>query len=103
MFVLPSFNEGLPIALLEAMALGKACVASRINAIPEAVTDHETGILVEAGDHLALAAAIRELKANPTLRERIARAGQNFVLENFDERDTARITVDCYDACQRAS
>jgi glycosyltransferase involved in cell wall biosynthesis len=103
MFVLPSFNEGLPIALLEAMALGKACVASRINAVPEAVTDHETGILVEAGDHLALAAAIRELKANTLLRERIALAGQNFVLENFDERDTARITVDCYDACSRAS
>lgn len=103
MFVLPSFNEGLPIALLEAMALGKACVASRINAIPEAVTDRETGILVEAGDARALASAIEELKEDEAMRRRIAVAGQAFVLEHFDERDTARITVDCYDACSRAS
>jgi glycosyltransferase involved in cell wall biosynthesis len=46
-FVLPSFQEGLPVALIEAMALGKACVASRINAIPEAVEHFETGVLVE--------------------------------------------------------
>ncbi len=96
MFVLPSFNEGLPIALLEAMAMGKACVASRINAIPEALTDHQTGLLVEAGDALALSSAIKELKADTELRERLAQAGQAFVLENFDERETAKITVDYY-------
>lgn len=102
MFALPSFNEGLPIALLEAMAMGKACVASRINAIPEAVTDHETGLLVEAGDSEALAAAIKKLKADSPLRERIASAGQAFVLENFNERETAQITVESYATCEQA-
>ena len=99
LFVLPSFNEGLPVALIEAMALGKACVASNVNAIPEAIRDHETGLLVPAGDSLALAAAIAEMKERPQTRESIAAAGRAFALENFDERLTAQITVDLYDAC----
>lgn len=98
LFVLPSFNEGLPVALIEAMALGKACVASNVNAIPEAIRDRETGLLVPARDSHALAAAIAEMKEQPRERERIAAAGQAFVLENFDERVTAQITVDLYDA-----
>lgn len=102
LFVLPSFNEGLPVALLEAMALGKACVASTINAIPEAVTDGETGVLVPSGDCQALAGAIASLKGDDSLRERIARAGQAHVLVEFDEHLTSRTTVDLYDACSRA-
>ena len=99
LFVLPSFNEGLPVALIEAMALGKACVASSVNAIPEAIRNRETGLLVPAGDSKALADAIAELKEQPRERELLAAAGREFVLENFDERQTAQITVDLYDAC----
>jgi glycosyltransferase involved in cell wall biosynthesis len=101
LFVLPSFNEGLPVALLEAMALGKACIASNVNAIPEAIRDRETGLLVPPGDSAALAAAIVELKDNADVRERIATAGQSFVLENFVEQRTAQITIDVYDECAR--
>ena len=100
-FVLPSFNEGLPVALIEAMALGKACIASSVNAIPEAIRNGETGLLVPAGDSMALAAAIAEMKKEPRKRERIAAAGREFVLRSFDERMTAQITVDLYDACPR--
>jgi glycosyltransferase involved in cell wall biosynthesis len=100
-FVHPSFSEGLPGALLEAMALGKACVASRVNAIPEAVKDHETGILVLPGDSMSLAATISELYLDPGLRERLAKAGQSYVLSHFDERLAAQITVDYYHECSR--
>jgi glycosyltransferase involved in cell wall biosynthesis len=103
LFVLPSFSEGLPGALLEAMALGKPCVASSVNAIPEAIRDHETGLLVAPGNSAALAAAIAELKSDAALRERLAAAGQAYVLSNFDERIAARTTVDYYDACCRAT
>ncbi len=99
LFVLPSFNEGLPVALIEAMALGKACVASSVNAIPEAILHRETGLLVPAGDSKALAAAIALMKEQPRERELLAAAGREFVLENFDERRTAQITVDLYDTC----
>jgi glycosyltransferase involved in cell wall biosynthesis len=86
------------------MALGKACIASNINAIPEAIKDHETGVLVPPGDHQSLAEAITELQADTKLRERLAAAGQAYALSNFDERTAARTTVDYYDAsCARPS
>jgi glycosyltransferase involved in cell wall biosynthesis len=103
LFVLPSLNEGLPIALLEAMAMGKASIASRINAIPEAVIDNETGLLVEASDPDGLASAILKLADDTELRDRLGAAGQAFVLENFDERSTAKITVDYYEASRAAA
>jgi len=96
LFVLPSYSEGLPGALLEAMALGKACIASRVNAVPEAVRDRETGILVPPGDSRALADAIRDLARDDTLRERIAGAGRSFVLSHFDERKAAETTLEYY-------
>lgn len=49
-FALSSFVEGLPIALLEGMALGIPSISTRINGIPEAIKHMETGILIEAGD-----------------------------------------------------
>ena len=102
LFVLPSLSEGLPVSLLEAMALGKACIASSVNAIPEAIRDHETGVLVAPGDSQGLAKAIAELQSDMRLRERLASAGQSYVLSNFDERIAARTTVDYYDACSQA-
>jgi glycosyltransferase involved in cell wall biosynthesis len=86
LFVLPSFEEGLPIALLEAMALGKACIASRVNAIPEAIKHLETGILIDAGDSLKLASAIGELANDKSLRDKLGGQAQKSVLENFEEK-----------------
>ena len=86
LFVLPSFQEGLPVALIEAMALGKACVASRINAIPEAVEHFETGVLVEAGDSEKLAAAIGALADDKLLQSKLGENARRRVLENFEEK-----------------
>ncbi len=99
MFVLPSFVEGLPIALLEAMAMGVPSISTRINAIPEAVLDRETGLLVEAGDAVALAEAIETLKADTHLRRQLAENGSRFVLERFDERVASRIAIAEYEKC----
>ncbi len=85
-FVLPSFQEGLPVALIEAMALGRACIASNVNAIPEAVRHLENGVLVEAGDSQILAQAIADLADDKSLRERLGVNAKEFVLKNFDEK-----------------
>ncbi len=90
-FALPSYVEGLPISLLEGMALGKPSISTNVYAIPEAVKNSETGILIEAGDSRALAEAILKLKSDKELSEKIGKSGREFVLENFDERAVAKI------------
>ncbi len=96
-FALPSFVEGLPISLLEAMALGVAVVSTSINGIPEAVKSMETGYLIEPNDVSGLVRAIRVLKTDEKLRENLARAGSEFVLKNFDERIAARTAWQSYE------
>ena len=95
-FTLPSFVEGLPIALLEAMALERPSISTNVYAIPEAIKDRETGILIEAGDSKALAEAIALLKDDAELRRRLARNGREFVIRNFDERDAAAKAIEAY-------
>jgi glycosyltransferase involved in cell wall biosynthesis len=77
--------EGLGITgtLREAMALGKPVVASAAGGNPELVVDEESGLLVPPRDPAALAAALRRLLTAPSLRERLARAGQKRVAEGF--------------------
>jgi glycosyltransferase involved in cell wall biosynthesis len=99
LFVHPSFSEGLPGALLEAMALGKPCIASSVNAIPEAIQDGVSGVLVRPGDPVGLANAIKTLDSDLTFREAIARAGQEIVFSRFTEKEAARVTACCYASC----
>ena len=98
LFFLPSFQEGLPVALVEAMALGKTCIASDVNAIPEAIKHFETGILVTAGDSEKFAAAISELAGNASLRNKIGENAQRLVLENFEEKVIGRKMLKLYES-----
>jgi len=72
LFVLPSRLEGLPVAILEAMAGNVAVIATPVGAIGDAIVDGETGLLVPPGDVPALAAAIVRLLDDPSLRLRLA-------------------------------
>jgi glycosyltransferase involved in cell wall biosynthesis len=67
-FVLASDNEGLPVALMEALALGLPIVATRVGGVPEAVTEGEDAVLVPPSDPDALANAMAELAADPARR-----------------------------------
>src|SRR4051794_7601584 len=78
-FVLPSMSEGMPNAMLEAMAQGCAVIASSVGAVPDVVTDGVDGLLVPAGDPAALAAAIEATVADRALVERLGRAAQERV------------------------
>ncbi len=82
-------TDGLPVALLEAMAHGVAVVATPIAGLPEAVIDGETGLLVPPDDSAALAAAIARLLDDSALRERLSSAARAFVAERFDPASSA--------------
>lgn len=73
-FVLPSLNEGMGRALVEAMAAGLPVVASRVGGIPALIEHEKNGLLVPAGDSLALAAALRRILSDPLLARTL---GQN--------------------------
>jgi glycosyltransferase involved in cell wall biosynthesis len=77
MLVLPSWDEGLPLVLIEAMAAGIPTIASAgVGAIPEVVAHGETGLLVPPGDVVALAHAIETLVVDRTLRHRMGTAAR---------------------------
>jgi glycosyltransferase involved in cell wall biosynthesis len=79
--VLPSYREGLPLCVLEAMAHGRPVVASAVGGIPELVEDGATGFLVEPGDVAGLRAALERLLADSALRRRMGRAGRARIAE----------------------
>lgn len=82
-FCLPSHAEGLPMAMLEAMAVGKAVVVSNVGGIPEAVTDGDNGLLVPARDVQALAAALSRLLSDEALRRRIGARASQTIAERY--------------------
>ncbi len=67
-FVLPSYNEGLPMALLEAMSWGLAVITTAVGGIPEVVTQNQNGLLVNPGDIQQLSEAMKSLIADENLR-----------------------------------
>lgn len=91
--ILPSGKtEGIPVALMEALAAERAVVASNVSGIPELVVDGETGLLVAAGDATNLADAIEQLLRDPERRAALGRAGRERVLRDFNlHRTTAEL------------
>lgn len=83
-FVFPTFHrEGLPYALLEAMAAGAAPITTRVGAIPDVMQDGVHGLLVEAKDPTGLARAIARLDDDRDLLARMAEAGRERVLAEY--------------------
>lgn len=94
-FVMPSVvtpegnQDGIPVALMEAMASGAAVVATRVSGLPELVEDGRNGLLVPPHDPAALADAIERLLADPALRRRLGEAARETVARHFDARTEA--------------
>jgi glycosyltransferase involved in cell wall biosynthesis len=83
MFVLPSYAEGMPMALLEAMSWGLPVIATPVGAIPQLITSGINGLLVPPGDLGALAAAITRLLREPALRNDLGAAARATIEARF--------------------
>jgi glycosyltransferase involved in cell wall biosynthesis len=93
-FVLPSYFEGLPMSVIEAMLTGLPVVASNIRGLREQVVDGTTGLLVPPRNADLLADALRRLAANAALRLDMGRAGQERALRLYDETKVVDRTLD---------
>lgn len=82
--VLPSYDENLPISVIEGMAYGLGVVATPVGAVRDIIVDGETGLLVEPGDHAGLAAALGGLIEDPDLRRRLGENARRFHAEQLE-------------------
>jgi colanic acid/amylovoran biosynthesis glycosyltransferase len=91
-FVLASFAEGLPVVLMEAMAMEIPCVTTHITGVPELIKTRSEGILVAPSEVEALTSAIAELMDKPDFRRQLGETGRRQVLQNYElQRNTERL------------
>jgi glycosyltransferase involved in cell wall biosynthesis len=93
---MPSLSEGMPMALLEAMAAGKAVVASRVGAIPKVIDHGVNGWLIDSGDVNGLATGINEILRSGDFRARLGRAARQTIESRFSAEIMAKNYLEIY-------
>jgi glycosyltransferase involved in cell wall biosynthesis len=96
LFALASFAEGLPVVLMEAMAMEIPCISTQITGIPELIRNGVDGELVAPSDLEELAEAIRRLMDDPAQRARMTKSGRARVLERYDLKTNAGKLADLF-------
>lgn len=99
--VLPSFEEGMPMVVLEALASARAMIATPVGSVPDVIRDGETGLLIEAGNVAALETAIRRLMEDLPFRQSLAWQGQAFLEANFSSANMAAEYLNVYERAAR--
>ena len=94
--VLSSFAEGLPVVLMEAMAMEIPCVATWVNGIPEIISHETDGLLVAPGDPEVLASAVARLMDDAGLRRRLGQQARRKVLDKFTLQHNAEHLADVF-------
>ena len=93
---LTSKNEGTPVAIIEALAARVPVVATEVGGVADVVRRDETGLLIDAGNHEALASALARLESDPVLRRRLGDRGRPDVAERFSRQRLVLDVSDCY-------
>jgi colanic acid/amylovoran biosynthesis glycosyltransferase len=107
LFVLPCMtardghHDGIPVALMEAMACGVPVISTRLSGIPELVEEGKSGVLVAEKDTGELSAAIGRLLADGEMQRRFSVEGRKKVIAAFEIRDVARQLMELFRACSR--
>ncbi|MCX8086132.1 MAG: glycosyltransferase [Rhodocyclaceae bacterium] len=102
LFVLPTHQEALGTAFVEAGAMGLAAIGSRVDGVPEVIDDGKTGLLVPVKDPLALAQAIIALLADPERRRALGEAAREKVRQNFSRQAMVAGMLEVYEGFMRS-
>ena len=94
LFVLPTYADCLGLVLMEAAAAGLPVIATNVGALRETMHTGESGLIIQAGDHAALKAALTALVSDADRRERMGRAGYTLARQKFDARRNNRLLLD---------
>ncbi len=96
-FVFPSYSEGLPNAVLEAMACSLPVIATRVGGIPEAVEDEKSGILIEKKDVSSLVRSIEYLVSNEAIAKQMGIHGRRTIESKFSWKNNAKKLSEIYE------
>lgn len=95
-FILPSYREGFPNVVLEALAMGLPCIISDVNGATDAIQDGVNGLIIPKRNREALYHAMRLLIEDQDQRESMASLARSIVSERFDKRDVWQATLEMY-------
>ena len=98
-FVMPSLQEGLGLALMEAMSMGIAVIGSDVGGIKTLIQDKQNGLLVKPSDYQALSEAIILLLSDEKLRESLGTQARKFIALNFSQEKMVHETLEVYSEC----
>lgn len=102
-FVLPSYAEGVPISMLEALAAGLPAIVTPVGGIPSVLRDGVHALFVTPGDHVALIEAITRLASDAALRVRMGASARQHVLDNYGVESSARKYLQLYETLKPGS
>ncbi len=97
-FVYPSHHEGMPLAVMEAMASGLPVVGTTVGGIPDLIVDGRTGFLIPPMNVVELAKSIRKLILDPVLRDQMGKSGAKKIKEELDISKKAARLAEFYEA-----
>ena len=95
-FSIPSFAEGIPVVLMEAMSMEIPCVTTRITGIPELIRDGVDGLLVAPSDAQGLADALIKLMDNPELRKRMGKEARQRIIDKYNLEKNVDLLADVF-------
>ena len=96
-YILPSYNEGLPISILEAMSFGLPIVSTEVGGIPEVVRSHENGLLINAGDQPAIYEAIKFFIDHPEKISEYGAQSYEIVSQGYFPEPVMKVLTDVYE------
>ncbi|MCI8946340.1 MAG: glycosyltransferase family 4 protein [Lachnospiraceae bacterium] len=96
-YALPTYHEGMPMSVLEAMSYGLAVVSTYVGGIPHIIHDGENGLLLEAGDREQLKEKLYQVLANETIRETLGTGAVKTIAEQFDVRKNIDKLMNIYE------